>query len=67
MARIVDAKYATLIGTAEQILNLLELMSKTAVVDLKFSNFVVLDGPLTDQQLRRALATVPEAKKGKRA
>ncbi len=61
MARVIDAKNSTLIGTPKQLQQLLRLLTggKTAIVDLKFSNLIVLDKPLTEKQLRAALETTP--------
>ncbi len=59
-ARVVDAKYSTLIGTPEMIRRLIEMLAgKTAVVDLKFSKFVVLAKDVDAAALREALATTP--------
>ncbi len=65
MARVVDAKYSTFVGTAEEIRRAIELLAGlkgakgAAVVDLKFSNFVVLREPPGDEVVTRALATTP--------
>lgn len=61
MARVVDAKYSTLIGTPETIRRLVELLAgRAAVVDLKFSNFVVLATEPSVAAIREALATTPK-------
>jgi hypothetical protein len=62
MARVVDAQHSTLIGTPEQLRNLLALLAGkgAAVVNLKFSNFVVLDKPLSQKQLEAALRITPK-------
>jgi len=61
MARVIDAKYSTLIGTAQQVEALLRRLSgpRAAVVDLKFSNLVLLDASLDRARLREALAITP--------
>lgn len=62
MARVVDAKYSTFVGTAEEIRRAIELLAGlkgAAVVDVKFSNFVVLKEPPSDAMVTRALATTP--------
>jgi hypothetical protein len=61
MARAVDARNSTLIGTPEQLKTLIELIAGpgAAAVKLNFSNFVVLDKPLTHKQLEAALRIVP--------
>lgn len=61
MARVVDAKYSTLIGTPEMIRRLIAALAGggTATVDLKFSNFVVLSKEIDAAALREALATTP--------
>jgi hypothetical protein len=63
MAGVVDAKYSTLVGTPEQLRTVLRLLSgdPPGVVDLKFSNLVVLDAPLTRAALREILETAPIA------
>lgn len=56
----IDAKYATFIGTAEQIMKLLgQLRGGASAVDVKCSNFVVLDEPVTREQLAQAMQTTP--------
>ena len=61
MAKVVDAKYSTLIGTPAQLRELLKLLSGggASVVDLKFANLVVLDKPIDGTKLRQALETTP--------
>jgi hypothetical protein len=61
MAKIVDAKYSTLIGTPEMIRRLIAALAGNgaATVDLKFSNFIVLDREIDAAALREALATTP--------
>lgn len=59
MAQIIDAKYSTLIGTAAELRRLLQLMGQTAIVDLKFSNLVVLDKSPNTKQLAQALESTP--------
>ena len=65
MARVIDAKHSTVIGTAKQLRDFLRLLTggRAAVVDLKGSNFVVLDKPLDERRLRAALETTPGAAK----
>lgn len=68
MARIINAQYSTLIGTPQELRQFVELMSgeRAAVVDLRFSNFVVLGKPITRDQIQQALATTPQTRKGGR-
>jgi hypothetical protein len=65
MARIVNAKLSTLIGTPKQLRELLDLLAGkgAVIVNLDMSNFVVLDKPLTQQQIEAALRIVPGAKR----
>jgi hypothetical protein len=60
MARVIDAKYSTLIGTPAEIDALFRRLQKGAsIVDLKFSNLVLV--AKTDEAvIRRALRTTPE-------
>lgn len=66
MAHVVDARHSTLIGTPEQLRNLLALLigTGTSVVNLQFSNFVVLDKPIGGKEFEAALRIVPNAKRG---
>jgi len=64
MARVINAQHATLIGTPERLRELLTLLrgrTGAAVVDLRFSNIVVLDRPLDGEQFRDAIATTPRS------
>ncbi len=65
MARVVNAKHSTLIGTPKQLRELLRLLggSGSAVVDLQFSNIFVLDSAVTGQQLGQALKISPKPSK----
>ncbi len=65
MARVIDAKYCTLIGTARQLRDLLGLLRAegATVIDLKFSNLVVLDKPIDRAKLREALESTPRTKR----
>lgn len=67
MARVVDAKYSTLIGTAEQIRDLLGVLAggpkSATVVDLKFSNFVVTANPVDAATIARAMEATPRKQK----
>lgn len=60
-ARIIDARRSTVVGTAQQIRELLSLLSGSgaALVDLRESNFVVLAKPPSTAQLREALKITP--------
>lgn len=61
-ARVIDMKYATLIGTPERLREYIATLTRgvsSCVVDLKFSNHVVLDDPITRDQLAQALETTP--------
>lgn len=60
-ARVIDAKYSTLIGTAEQIRELVVALTGkgASVMDLRFSNFVVTAEPVGAELIQRALATTP--------
>jgi hypothetical protein len=64
-ATAIDLRYATLIGTADQIRSVLAPLAAAAVVDARFANFVITDSPLTSQQFREALATTPRPQRGK--
>ena len=68
MARVIDAKHSTLIGTPEQLLRFLQLLGgkRSAVADLKYSKFIVLKKPLTKEQLKQALATGTKRRTRKR-
>ena len=61
MARIVNAKYSTLIGTAGDIKKLLEMLagSRSAVVNMEGSNLVVLNKPLEPKQFDQVLRVTP--------
>lgn len=60
MARVIDASYATLIGTPEQIRDLLTLyLGESAILDLSFANIVLLEEPPTREQIAVAIATTP--------
>ncbi len=61
-ARVIDMKYATLIGTPERLREYLATLTagvSACVVDLKFSNLVVLDDPITREDIAAALETTP--------
>lgn len=59
MATMIDAKYSTLIGTPAQIMELFRMVSGAGMVDLKFSNVVILAEPVTEDQFRTALTATP--------
>ncbi|MFH1417281.1 MAG: hypothetical protein ABII12_03225 [Planctomycetota bacterium] len=61
MAQVVDLKYSTLIGTPKRLMEIMKLLggSGASAVDAKFCNLVVLDKPVTREQLVDALATTP--------
>lgn len=64
MARVIDAKYSTLVGTPQRIRELITLLAEgAAVVDLKFANLVVLAKEPDSQAIRDALATTPRKHK----
>lgn len=68
MASVIDAQHATLIGTPEQLLKLMGLLSGgAAVVDLTFAAIVVLDAPVSKDDLRTAIATMPAQASGDQA
>lgn len=63
MARIVNAKYSTFIGTVEQIDSLIKLLcgkKGAVIVNIDGSNFVVLEKPLSQKQLEAALRITPK-------
>jgi len=62
MARVVDAKYSTFVGTPKQIRATLDELAGrgSAVIDAKWSNFVPTAKPLTTQQIYEALRISPE-------
>ncbi len=66
-ARVVDAKYSTLVGTAEQIRDAIQMLSgggKGAVVlDLKFCNFVITPKPIDSTVIAKALETTPRVQR----
>lgn len=66
-ATVVDLRYATLIGTPDQIRAVLFPASQAVAVDARFANLVITDSPLTTEQFREALATTPRPQKGSRA
>lgn len=61
MARVINASYSTIVGTPKQIQEMLRLLigERSAVVNLDYSNFVVLDKPVTTAQLAHAIETTP--------
>lgn len=61
MARVIDLKNATIIGTREQIQSLLAGLKEAAVVDAKFAKLVVSDTPIDGPEIIRRLK--PRAKK----
>ena len=62
MANYVDARQSSLIGTFEQLNNLLKSFAgdKSSIIDLRGSNLVVLDKPLTKKQFQAVLRTTPQ-------
>ena len=66
MATVIDAKYSTLIGTPAELREFLVMMGGSAIVDLKFSNLIVLREPMSDARLRAALETTPAEPKARR-
>ena len=62
MARVVDQKYATLIGTRDGLRAYLEEIMRTGagVIDLKFSNVLVLDTQPSDAVVLKALHLTPK-------
>ena len=67
MARVINANYSTIVGTPEQIKKLLGLLRGDAasVVNLDYSNFVVLDKPVTAAQIAHAIETTPRKQKAR--
>jgi len=62
VARVIDAKYATLIGAPGDICRVLDLMSvgsPSVAIDLKFANFVVTEQPVKGADLVKALEATP--------
>ncbi len=66
-ARVIDAKYSTLVGTPAEIRELVLLLAgggkDAAVVDLKFSNFVVTARPVDSNVIAKALETTPRVQR----
>lgn len=62
MARVINASYSTIVGTPEQIKKLLGLLRGDGanIVNLDYSNFVVLNKPVTSAQLAHAIETTPQ-------
>lgn len=63
MARIIDAKYATIVGTPARLRELFELLGRgpgAAAIDLKFASIIVADRPIDDAALRAAIETTPK-------
>jgi hypothetical protein len=61
-ATVVDAKYSTIVGTPFQLRAFVTLLgtAEASVVDMKFSNFIVLRDELEESQVRTALAITPQ-------
>jgi hypothetical protein len=61
MARVIDAKNSTFVGLPMQIRQTLDLMAGdgAAIVDVRGSNFIILDKPLNERQIRAALELTP--------
>lgn len=60
MARVIDASYATIVGTPEEIRNLLNLyIGEAAILDLSFANIVLLREPPSREEVAVAIATTP--------
>lgn len=59
MAAILNAEGWTIIGTARQIAALLGLLRGAAVVNLDRANLVILDKPIDQSGLARAIEALP--------
>lgn len=61
-ATIIDARRSTIVGSAKQIRDLLDLIggSLASIVDLRESNFVVTEKPVSHAQIVKALQMVPK-------
>ena len=61
MASVVDLKYSTLIGTPARLMEIMKLLggSGASIVDAKYCNLLLLDKPITREQLSKALETTP--------
>lgn len=64
MARVIDAKNSTFVGSPEQVQRMLQLLAAdgAAVVDCKFSTFVVTDKPVDMDVIRAALQPPSETR-----
>ncbi len=62
MATVINANYSTIVGTPEQIKKLLGLLrgDRASIVNLDYSNFVVLGKPVTAKQIAHAIDTTPK-------
>jgi len=62
MARVINADGTTIVGTLEQIARLLELLHgrEAGVVNLDRANFVILDKPLTQRNVKAAIEATPK-------
>ncbi len=61
MARVINADGATVVGTIEQIARLLDLLrgQGAGVVNLDRANFIIVDKPLTERNLKSAIEATP--------
>jgi len=58
--KIVNADYATFIGTPNELREMLRAMFASAdIVNVSYANFVVLARPLSDRQVTAAMETTP--------
>jgi hypothetical protein len=60
-ARVINAQHATVIGTVEQIAEVLRLLrgAGAGIVNMDRATLVVLDKPLTEANLQTAIETTP--------
>lgn len=65
MARVLDIKHSTFIGTPKQLLGLFGMLRAqgASVVDAKFCNVVILDKPIGRAELREALESTPRTRR----
>ncbi len=63
-ARVIEIERSTFVGTPQQLRDTVLLLrgagADAAVVEIKACNFVVLDKPLTQGQVRAALKITPQ-------
>lgn len=60
-AKVVNAQYATIIGTPEAVMKFLGLAGGAAIVNLDYANIVVVDEQRAADMIATAIRTTPQA------